>query len=83
VAQWCRISDQDSLVSGSVPSCGSLAWPEKSIVSPTVQVRVGVGVSMTAVGGELPAEIVTEAGSLTSPRLSVTVSLASYVPGVV
>jgi hypothetical protein len=76
VAQWCRISDQDSLVAGSVPSCGSLAWPEKPIVSPTVQVRVGAGVSMTAVGGELPAVIVTEAGSLTSPRLSVTFSLA-------
>jgi hypothetical protein len=45
-------------------------------VSPTVQVRAGVEVSMTAVGGELPAVIVTEAGSLASPRLSVTFSLA-------
>jgi hypothetical protein len=61
-AQWCRISDQDSLVAGRVPSWGSLAWPEKPMVSPTVQVRVGVGVSMTAVGGEFPAAIVTERG---------------------
>ena len=67
VAQWCRISDQDSLVAGSVSSWGSLAWPEKPMVSPTVQVRGGVGVSMTAAGGELPAVIVTEAGSLASP----------------
>jgi len=51
-------------------------WPEKPMVSPTVQVRGGVGVSMTAAGGELPAVIVTEAGSLASPRLSVTLSLA-------
>jgi len=55
---------------------GSLVWPEKPMVSPTVQVRGGVGVSMTAAGGELPAVIVTEAGSLASPRLSVTLSLA-------
>src|SRR5919201_4436359 len=41
VAQWCRISDQSSLAAGTVPSCGSLAWPEKLIVSPTFQVSVG------------------------------------------
>src|SRR5919198_1726625 len=76
VAQWCRISDQSSLAAGTVPSCGSLAWPEKLIVSPTFQVSVGAGVSITAVGGELPAVIVTEAGSLTSPLLSGTFSLA-------
>ena len=45
-------------------------------VSPTVQLRVAAGVSMTAVGGEFPAVIVTEAGSLVRPRLSVTLSLA-------
>ena len=52
------------------------------MVSPAFQVRVAAGVSMTAVGGELPAAIGTDAGSLTSPRLSVTRSLAT-VPGVV
>ena len=45
-----QISDHDSLVAARVPSCGSLAWPEKPMVSPTVQMRVAAGVSMTAVG---------------------------------
>jgi hypothetical protein len=61
------VGDQDSLVPASLLPCGSVAWPEKSIVSPAVQVRVVVAVSMIAAGGESPGVIVTDAGSLTSP----------------
>ena len=65
------ISDQLSADAGSVPSCASVAWPEKLIVSPTFQVRLDVGESMTAVGAVFPAVTVTDAVSL-APWSSVT-----------
>ena len=68
-------TDQLSAEGSSAPSCGSPAWPEKPIMSPTFHVRPGVGVSITAVGGVLPAVMVTEATSVT-PWSSVTRSLA-------
>jgi len=65
------ISDQLSADAGSVPSCVSVAWPEKLIASPTFQVTLGAGESMTVVGAVLPAVTVTDVVSLT-PRSSVT-----------
>src|SRR5262245_59370643 len=53
VKQWCMISDQLSADAGSVPSCASVAWPEKLIVSPTFQVRLEACESMTALGAVL------------------------------
>ena len=41
--QWWRISFQLKRRAGSVPSCGSVPPPVKSIVSPTFQVRLGAG----------------------------------------
>src|SRR6266536_2138558 len=79
VMQWCRISVQVNAEAGSVPCCGSLACPEKAIVSPTAQVSEPDGESMTAVGAALPAEMVTVAVSVALYG-SVTVSLAVYVP---
>src|SRR5258705_528547 len=49
---------QVSADAGSVPCSGSLAWPEKPIRSPTFQVRVGAGASMTGAGGWLAAAVV-------------------------
>ena len=40
---------------GNVPSCGSVAEPEKLITSPTFHVVAAVGVEMVAVGGLKPA----------------------------
>ena len=48
-----------------------MAWPEKVIVWPTCQVRVALGLSMTATGAVLPTVIVTDA-VLVAPRSSVT-----------
>ena len=71
--QWCRTSDQDSVEAGSVPSCWSLAEPEKEILSPTFQVVVEGGVSMVAVGGVLPALILSGSSKVSvAPWLSVT-----------
>src|ERR1043166_4462650 len=50
VKQWWMMNDQLSRDAGSVPSCASVAWPEKGIVSPTFQVRLDEGESMTATG---------------------------------
>src|SRR5690242_19923680 len=58
------IADQCSADAGSEPSCWSVAWPEKLIVSPTFQVRLDVGESMTVVGAVLPTVMVVEAVSL-------------------
>jgi hypothetical protein len=44
------IKDQVSLEAASAPSWGSVAEPEKDIVSPTFQVVVGDGETMVAVG---------------------------------
>ena len=65
------ISDQLSADAGSVPSCVSVACPEKGIVSPTFQVRVDGGESMTAVGAVLPTVTVTDFVSV-APWSSVT-----------
>ena len=48
--QWCMTSAQVSAAAGSVPSCGSVAEPEKAIESPTFQV-VRRRVSIVADGG--------------------------------
>lgn len=60
---------------GSVPCCGSVAAPENVITSPTFHVVPAAGVSITAVGGVLPAEIGTESVPL-APDGSVTRSVA-------
>ena len=65
------ITDQLSADAGSAPSCASVAWPEKVIVSPTFQVRLGEGVSMIVVGAVLPAVTATEPVSV-APWSSVT-----------
>src|SRR5437867_9918395 len=78
VTQWCRISVQASADGGSVPSCGSVACPEKLMVSPTDQVSESDGESITTAGGLLPAEMATVPVSV-APSGSVTVSLALYV----
>ena len=73
--QWCRISLQDSADAGSGPSCASVALPAKSITSPTFQVVPAAGEVIVAVGGVLPALIVTAAVP-DAPWLSVTRRLA-------
>jgi hypothetical protein len=71
------ISDQVRADAGRVPSCASVAWPEKLMVSPTAQVRLAEGVSITGVGAVLPGPTVMVIGALTeeAPRASVTWSL--------
>ena len=59
--QWCITSDQVSLEGASAPSCWSVAEPEKEIVSPTFHVVLVSGALMVAVGGVLPALIVSGA----------------------
>ena len=81
VVQWCMIDVQLSAEAGSAPSCVSVAWPEKLIMSPTFQVRLDDGVSITALGAVLPTVIVFDAVSV-APRLSVTRSAAWYTPEV-
>ena len=71
VKQWWMMNDQLSCDGWSVPSCASVAWPEKLIVSPTFQVRLEVGESMTATGAVLPAVMVTDVVSV-APWSSVT-----------
>jgi hypothetical protein len=65
------ISDQLSADAGSVPSWTSVAWPEKAIGSPTFQVRLDAGESITATGAVLPTVMVTDVLSL-APWSSVT-----------
>src|SRR5918994_1216948 len=75
VGQWCTIHSQDSAEAGSAPSSPSLALPEKEISWPTFQVEVGSGVSMVAVGGLLPAVMVSGSSRVSdAPRASVTLS---------
>ena len=52
-----------------MPSCASVAWPEKLMTSPTFQVVPAAGASIVAVGGVLPAVMVTES----VPRRAVVV----------
>jgi hypothetical protein len=59
-----------------------VAWPEKAIVSPTFQVVLVTGVSMTAVGASLPGVTVTVLVWVAF-NVSVTVSRAVYEPAVV
>ena len=70
---------QVNALAGSAPCCGSVACPEKLIVSPTAQQGLvlgqAVGVSMKAVGGVLFTLIVTELVLLVL-CLSVTLRLA-------
>src|SRR5262249_38014288 len=56
---------------GRVPCSASVAWPEKGMVWPTVQVRDDGGVSMTGTGAVLLTVMTTEAVS-DAPPLSVT-----------
>ena len=65
------ITDQCRSAAGNVPSCASVAWPEKLIGSPTFQVRLGPGESMTAIGAVLPTVMVTCVVSI-EPWSSVT-----------
>src|SRR3954447_12503275 len=61
VEQWCMIMSQLSAEAGSVPCCGSVAWPEKLTELPTCHVTVELGASMTAVGAVLPTVTVANA----------------------
>ncbi len=72
---------QESALGGSVPSCGSVAWPVKAIVSPTFHVSDEEGVSMKAVGAAAPAVTVIGALTAEAPRWSVTWRRAVKVPG--
>jgi hypothetical protein len=59
-----------------VPSCWSVAEPEKLMTSPTFQVVPAAGVAMVGVGGVLPTAIGTVSVS-DAPWLSVTLSVAA------
>src|ERR687892_41225 len=78
--QCCITRDHESADAPSVPCWASLAWPENVMTSPTFQVVLAAGVSITAAGGVLPAEIVTDDVPL-APDGSVTRRPAVYVPG--
>ena len=72
----------DSALAGSVPSCGSVPWPENRIGSPTFHVSAAVGARIVAVG--LPPSTTIEIGAEMSlpPRWSVTFSRTEKVPPV-
>ena len=78
---WMSIV-QDSADAGSVPSCASVAEPEKEIESPTFQVRLGFGVLITGTGAELLALIVIALEVVDARWLSVTRRRTLYEPGV-
>ena len=79
----CTVSNRQLRADGgSCPSCASVAEPENEIVSPTRQVRSGVGVLMVGTGAELPAVIVTVAMS-SAPRGSETRTETVRAPTVV
>ena len=71
--QCCMMRSHFSAEAGRVPSCASVAEPEKVRTSPTFQVVPAAGVVMVAVGAVLPTVMVTEAVS-EAPTLSVTFS---------
>ena len=75
------MTDQVSAEAGSGPSTASVACPEKEIASPTFQVVVLAGVSITAFGG-VPAVTVTVV-VLVAPALSVTLRPTVRRPAVV
>ena len=64
VVQWWRMKLHARADPGRVPSWTSVAWPEKLMVSPTAQVRLDVGVSITGVGAVLPPPTVMVIGVL-------------------
>src|SRR6266511_3697444 len=76
--QWWRRSVHVSRDAGSVPSWASVAPPENVMVSPTFHFNEALGVVIVAMGGELPAVMVTDA-ALTAPCGSVTRSISSHV----
>jgi hypothetical protein len=80
VSQWRSTSDHDRAEAGRVPLWASVAPPENDTVSPTFQRRLEDGPAMVAVGGVLPAVMVTTSVSL-APWLSVTRSSGVKVPG--
>ena len=80
VMQCCSVTTQLIAEAGSDPSSGSVPCPENAIVSPARQVDEGAGVSMNAVGGLLPAVIVTGSETSGRPWLSVTRSRTPNVP---
>src|SRR6266511_6171204 len=73
--QWKRTAFQLKADGGRVPSWASVEEPEKLMTSPTFQVKEGLGVTMVAVGGVFPAEIVIGLLTVEAPLLSVTFSL--------
>ena len=75
--QWWMMTCHDSALGGSVPSCGSVPWPEKAIGSPTFQVSVGGGVRIVAVGSPPPTVIVIGAEMSLPPRWSLTFSFTT------
>src|SRR5712692_9076097 len=81
--QCWMMSVHESPDAGKEPSCPSVAWPEKLMASPTAQVRLERGESITGTGGVLFAVTVIGELVVVEPWLSVTWSLTVYVPGVV
>jgi hypothetical protein len=68
----CSLTSQVRAPAGKLPSSASSAWPEKLITSPTFQVKLGEGVSMTAAGAS-PTVMSTDSVSV-APSLSATLS---------
>src|SRR4029453_3703026 len=62
------ISDHVSADAGSAPSCTSVAWPAKETASPTRQVKLDAGESITPVGAVLPAGTGTDGVGLRPGR---------------
>src|SRR5689334_21384616 len=80
--QWWRTSCQDSALAGRFAPWPSVAWPLKLIVSPTFQVKLDAGVSITG-NGRVSS---TTMGTLVvpvSPPGSVTLRPTVCVPLVV
>src|SRR5690242_19204709 len=73
--QCISTNDQSNADTGSVPSSGSVAFAEKSMVSPTFHVVDGDGDVIVTVGARLPDEMTTCAVS-DAPNGSVTRTLA-------
>ena len=73
--QCCMTSSQVRADAGRVPSCVSVAEPEKLMTSPTFQVVPAAGVLIDAVGAVLPTVMVTLSVPV-APAPSVTRSVA-------
>ncbi len=70
--QWFMTSSHDRDAAGSVPSCASVAEPEKLMRSPTRQVSNGPGVLMTGTGAVLFPALTTTVSTEDAPGPSVT-----------